>query len=336
MRVLVRLLVLVIVVVSAVIGGITYVEKEANTPLLIEQERLFVVDKGMSGYGVVYKLTAEGLTDISPTVAKLWLKFLAPSGHIKSGTYLIEKDASFASLIALFALGQEHSFPVSLVEGLTLSQWIQTLKQQENLVFDISDSVVAKIIASSRIAPDTQHGEGLFLADTYFYNDGDKASVVLQRAHDAMRDFLSNAWQQRQADLPLSSPYEALILASIIEKETAVPEERGKIAGVFVNRLMRNMRLQTDPTVIYGIGAHFDGNITRKHLRTPTPYNTYVIKGLPPTPIAMAGKEAILAALNPMQTDALYFVANGDGSHVFSSSLEAHNQAVRKYQLNQK
>lgn len=178
--------------------------------------------------------------------------------------------------------------------------------------------------------------EGLFLADTYFFTANTAASSILKRAHKAMLDYVETQWQQRQADLPLNSPYDALILASIIEKETAVSEERTKIAGVFVNRLRKNMRLQTDPTVIYGIGDTYDGNITRKHLRTPTPYNTYTIKGLPPTPIAMAGKEAIWAALNPMETDALYFVARGDGSHEFSSSLAAHNAAVRKYQLNRK
>jgi UPF0755 protein len=178
--------------------------------------------------------------------------------------------------------------------------------------------------------------EGLFLADTYFFTANTATSSILTRAHKAMLDYVETQWQQRQADLPLNSPYDALILASIIEKETAVSAERTKIAGVFVNRLRKNMRLQTDPTVIYGIGDAYDGNITRKHLRTPTPYNTYTIKGLPPTPIAMAGKEAIWAALNPMETDALYFVARGDGSHEFSSSLAAHNAAVRKYQLNRK
>lgn len=144
---------------------------------------------------------------------------------------------------------------------------------------------------------------------------------------------MTSEWEQRAVDLPLQTPYEAIILASIIEKETAVPSERDMIAGVFINRLNRNMRLQTDPTVIYGIGPTFDGNITRKHLRTATPYNTYVIKGLPPTPIAMAGKAAIHAALHPLSTDALYFVAKGDGSHQFSTTLEEHNAAVRKYQL---
>ena len=155
----------------------------------------------------------------------------------------------------------------------------------------------------------------------------------MARAHEALIAFVDEQWQQRALDLPINTPYEALILASIIEKETAVPEERSRIAGVFVNRLNSNMRLQTDPTVIYGIGDNFDGNITRKHLRTPTPYNTYVIKGLPPTPIAMAGKAAIKAALQPLETDEVYFVAKGDGSHQFSTTLEAHNAAVRKYQL---
>lgn len=235
---------------------------------------------------------------------------------------------------------------MSLVEGLTLKEWLVTLKAKTELINDVSlDQVEETINITSSVneekAPmlwlnEASSAEGLFLADTYFFTANTAASSILKRAHKAMLDYVETQWQQRQEDLPLNSPYDALILASIIEKETAVSAERTKIAGVFVNRLRKNMRLQTDPTVIYGIGDTYDGNITRKHLRTPTPYNTYTIKGLPPTPIAMAGKDAIWAALNPMETDALYFVARGDGSHEFSSSLAAHNAAVRKYQLNRK
>lgn len=249
---------------------------------------------------------------------------------------MLRPGQSLVDAFTLFTQGDEHLFAVSLVEGLTLAQWLDALRANQYLVFDVNEQTLSNLTQGNSVdwcCENAQHTEGAFLADTYFFTKGTKASDVLKRAHRALITFVSQEWEKRAEDLPLSSPYDALILASIIEKETAVPKERDMIAGIFINRLNKNMRLQTDPTVIYGIGSEFDGNITRKHLRTATPYNTYVIKGLPPTPIAMAGKAAIHAALHPLATDALYFVAKGDGSHQFSNTLKAHNAAVRKYQL---
>ncbi len=177
------------------------------------------------------------------------------------------------------------------------------------------------------------HPEGWFAPDTYAYVRGDTDLELLDRALADQEQILEQAWEERAEGLPLDSPYEALILASIVEKETAVPDEREEIAGVFVNRLNQGMRLQTDPTVIYGIGDDYEGNIRRHHLQQDTPYNTYRRAGLPPTPIAMPGEASIRAALNPADTEALYFVARGDGTHVFSRTLEEHQQAVREYQL---
>ena len=312
----------------------------------ISQPQLYTVEKGSNGYKVVRELRARELIDSPELATKLWLKFFAANTHVKSGTYRLTPGLSLREVFGILSRGEEHYFAVSLVEGLTLKEWLVTLKAKTELINDVSlDQVEETINITSSVneekAPmlwlnEASSAEGLFLADTYFFTANTAASSILKRAHKAMLDYVETQWQQRQEDLPLNSPYDALILASIIEKETAVSAERTKIAGVFVNRLRKNMRLQTDPTVIYGIGDTYDGNITRKHLRTPTPYNTYTIKGLPPTPIAMAGKDAIWAALNPMETDALYFVARGDGSHEFSSSLAAHNAAVRKYQLNRK
>lgn len=335
MRILISVGVVVGLVMGAVSAAIMYVTHSVEQPLAVNEPQLYTVERGSSAYKVVKDLRQQSLTEISPFIAKVWLRLFASDTQIKSGTYALQKGMTLPSFMALLSSGDEHHFAVSLVEGLTLNQWQDTLRaDNEYLVFDLDADRISKIVKNSPWAEHHEQPEGLFLADTYFYTANTKASVILARALQAMHEFINEQWQDRQEDLPFDSPYEALILASIIEKETAVPAERSQIAGVFVNRLRKNMRLQTDPTVIYGIGESFDGNITRKHLRTATPYNTYVIKGLPPTPIAMAGKDAIMAALHPQATDALYFVARGDGSHEFSTSLEAHNKAVRKYQLN--
>jgi UPF0755 protein len=331
--------VLLVVLVLTAVGagaGVLYLSGKVNTSLSLQQETLFTIDKGSNAYRTIKQLRNKGYTNVTPLVGKLWLKFFAGNTSVKSGTYMIKPGDSLVSVFNTFTQGEEYLFAVSLVEGLTLSQWIELLNGHGELVFDIDRTTLKQSVGQSTASwccQGIEHNEGLYLADTYFFTKGTKASEILSRAHSALVDYIAVAWQQRAVDLPLHSPYEALVLASIIEKETAMPEERDLIAGVFVNRLNSNMRLQTDPTVIYGIGPSFDGNITRKHLRTPTPYNTYVIKGLPPTPIAMAGKAAIDAALQPQETDALYFVAKGDGSHQFSTTLEAHNAAVRKYQL---
>ena len=346
MRIVISIGIMLALVVGAITFGVLYVNGQASSPMSISQPQLYTVEKGSNGYKVVRDLRARELIDSPELATKLWLKFFAANTHVKSGTYRLTPGLSLREVFGILSRGEEHYFAVSLVEGLTLKEWLVTLKAQTELINDVSlDQVEETINISSSVneekAPmlwlsEASSAEGLFLADTYFFTANTATSSILTRAHKAMLDYVETQWQQRQEDLPLNSPYDALILASIIEKETAVSAERTKIAGVFVNRLRKNMRLQTDPTVIYGIGDTYDGNITRKHLRTPTPYNTYTIKGLPPTPIAMAGKDAIWAALNPMETDALYFVARGDGSHEFSSSLAAHNAAVRKYQLNRK
>ena len=346
MRIVISIGIMLALIVGAITFGILYVNGQASSPLSIPQPQLYTVEKGSNGYKVVRELRARELIDSPELATKLWLKFFAANTHVKSGTYRLTPGLSLREVFGILSRGEEHYFAVSLVEGLTLKEWLVTLKAKTELINDVSlDQVEETINITSSVneekAPmlwlnEASSAEGLFLADTYFFTANTAASSILKRAHKAMLDYVETQWQQRQEDLPLNSPYDALILASIIEKETAVSAERTKIAGVFVNRLRKNMRLQTDPTVIYGIGDTYDGNITRKHLRTPTPYNTYTIKGLPPTPIAMAGKDAIWAALNPMETDALYFVARGDGSHEFSSSLAAHNAAVRKYQLNRK
>lgn len=335
-RAVIILLSLIMVALIGVASSVMYVSGKVTSELTLENETLFTIESGSNAYRTVKLLREAEITDVPPFVAKVWLKFFAGSTSIKSGTYMLRPGQSLVDVFTLFTQGDEHFFAVSLVEGLTLSQWIEILKQNPNLVFDLDEDKLGQLTQGNGVdwcCEQVSQTEGVYLADTYFFTKGTTASELLKRAHRALIEFVSYEWEQRETDLPFATPYEALILASIIEKETAVPEERDMISGVFVNRLNKNMRLQTDPTVIYGIGPTFDGNITRKHLRTATPYNTYVIKGLPPTPIAMAGKAAIHAALHPLTTDALYFVAKGDGSHQFSTTLAEHNAAVRKYQL---
>ena len=344
MRVFKALFILIFIALVAIASAVFYVKNAVTMPLSISEPRLYTVPKGSNGYTLIKTMRNDDIITVSPFVAKIWLKLFAGNTQIKSGTFMLLPTDSLVDVFTKFTKGEEHLFSVSLIEGLTLAQWVDVLKNTAGIDYDVDVTGIETIvegtastalqrIGMSNTPGDTPNYEGLFLADTYLFTHGTSASKILSRAHAALLTFLDEQWETRQHELPYSTPYDALILASIIEKETAVSRERALISGVFANRLSKNMRLQTDPTVIYGIGPSFDGNITRKHLRTATPYNTYVIKGLPPTPIAMAGKAAINAALHPEDTDALYFVSKGDGTHKFSATLEEHNAAVRKYQL---
>ncbi|NQD79460.1 endolytic transglycosylase MltG, partial [Pseudomonas sp. CrR14] len=218
-----------------------------------------------------------------------------------------------------------------LVEGWSFRQVRAALARQDKLELTLSKLSDDEIMA--KLGQPGLNPEGRFFPDTYRYVRGMSDLDLLKQAHKRLQVVLDEEWANRSESLPYKNPYEALIMASMIEKETGVPEERGEIAGVFVRRLAIGMRLQTDPTVIFGLGERYQGRITRAHLREPTPYNTYTIDGMPPTPIALVGREAIHAALHPVAGKALYFVARGDGSHVFSETLDAHNRAVREYQL---
>lgn len=270
-----------------------------------------------------------------------WLLLKEPElAQLRAGTYRLEARLSPRALLQHLSNGREIQFSLTFVEGTTFKQWQQQLAADPNIDFSTE-----QIIGFKRRDPATQlHGvagydnswiEGRLYPDTYSFTAGTPASAILSRAAKMLNHELAQAWQQRAPGLPLSSPYQALILASIIEKETGTGSERSTIASVFINRINKKMRLQTDPTVIYGVGDSYDGDITRVHLRDKNPYNTYVIRGLPPTPIAMPGRESIIAALHPAKTDYLYFVAQGDGSHYFSKTLNEHNRAVRRYLLSQ-
>jgi UPF0755 protein len=255
---------------------------------------------------------------------------LGKASQIKPGNYQIEAAVSPLQLLDMISKGRVEQSSVSIIEGWTFKQLRAALNAESTLRHDslaLSDEEILKSIG----APE-QRAEGLFFPDTYNFSSGSSDLAVLKRAYQLMQRNLEESWKNRAANLPFDTPYQALILASIVEKETGKASDRAMIASVFVNRLRKKMLLQTDPTVIYGIGDKFDGNLRRRDLQTDTPYNTYTRAGLTPTPIALPGLAAIQAALHPAQSNALYFVARGDGSSYFSSTLAEHNNAVNRYQ----
>ncbi len=302
----------------------------ASTPVTPTQPSV-VVASGDSFSVVLGKLRAAGI-DEGHDLQWQWLaRQLDAAGKIKVGEYALEPAPSPEALLRDMRRGKVLQYRVTLVEGWNIRQLRAALKRADPLRHTTSDMSDTELMAA--LGFPGQHPEGRFLPETYVYQRGDTDLDVLKRAHAAMEKALAAAWAARADDLPLDSPYELLTLASIIEKETGLASERPQIAGVFVRRLKMGMRLQTDPTVIYGIGSAYDGNIRKVHLTTDTPYNTYTRAGLTPTPIAMPGRDALQAAAQPAPGTALYFVALGDGSgaHEFSATLGEHNAAVARY-----
>ena len=325
--------VLGIILAISLSGGsaVFLVFQTVNQKVNVTQPRLFTIEQGEFARQVINKLNENNLIS-RPLFWRIYLRLTPEQENLRSGTYEIKPGMTGTDLLAMFNEGREKQFLITLVEGLTWKEW----KQQLQFAPYLKNDLVEDSELLTRISPISGASslEGILLADTYSYTAGTTVTEIVQRASDAMEVYLNNAWEHRQRDIPIDTPYEALILASIIEKETGLASERPLIAGVFANRLRQNMRLQTDPTIIYGMGDAFDGDIRTKDKYEPTPYNTYVIKGLPPTPIAMIGRNAIDAALHPEPTEAIFFVSKGDGSHHFSVTLAEHNAAVRKYILN--
>ena len=252
-------------------------------------------------------------------------------GILRAGKYRFQQGATTRQIILAMARGQ-NIIPekFTIVEGLNFRQILNALRDDPRFADSLSAMNEPAIL--KKLGATENNMEGLLLPETYFFDAGADNFSILREAHRRLRQALAREWENRAANLPLNTPYEALTLASIVEKETGMAEERPRIAAVFINRLRRKMRLQTDPSVIYGLGESFDGNLTRAHLKADTPYNTYTRGGLPPGPIAMPGADAIRAALNPPESDEYYFVATGDGGHYFSRTLREHNNAVNKYQ----
>jgi UPF0755 protein len=289
----------------------------------------FTVKPGTSLIGLSRQFVAMGL--LPEPHSLVWLAKLTKKTEIHAGSYRLSAPLTPEALLDKLVNGDVIPIAITFVEGSTFKQMLETIAVHPAITNTIENAPPAKIL--KLIGATETYPEGLFFPDTYQFSSGASDIDVLKRAYQTMQKRLGEAWAKRDEKLPYKSPYEALIMASIIEKETGRAFERPEIGAVFVNRLRIPMRLQTDPTVIYGMGEKYDGNIRKRDLTTDTAYNTYTRDGLPPTPIAMPGQGAIDAALNPAVSDKLYFVARGDGTHYFSRSLEEHNRAVQKFQL---
>ena len=324
------LLILLSFAVLLAAGAALFVRSLLHEPLRVsEQGYTFDVRAGATLKAVARDLEAAGVVRDERLLVAL-ARWEGVDRMIKAGNYEIASGSTLPQLLARLTQGDVTQTGLTILEGATFTEVKRALAQNPRVVktvLELGDGeVMEKIGATERSA------EGWFFPDTYFFSSGSADVVLLRRAHELMRRHLDAAWAHRAPDLPLKTPYEALILASIIEKETGRPADRPLVASVFVNRLRVGMPLQTDPTVIYGMGERFDGNLRRRDLDTDTPYNTYTRAGLPPTPIALPGQASLEAAVNPARTDYLYFVARGDGSSEFSRNLADHSRAVARFQ----
>lgn len=330
MRFFLLLFTALLVLVGAGLGlGYGLTQQALQQKLALEQELIIEVAKGSSPSQELEQLAQRKII-----AGALWLRLywrFELKANLHSGEYRLTSGMTARELLGLWQRGEVVQYKLTLVEGWNFNQVRQALAEQpvlKQLAQELTDSQLME-----RLGHAGEHPEGRFFPATYNFVRGTSDLDLLQQAYRKMADVLAVEWASRADSLPYSDAYQALIMASLIEKETGVGEERAAISGVFVRRLAQGMLLQTDPTVIYGLGERYQGNLTREHLRALTPYNTYVLKGLPPTPIAMPGRAALHAALHPADGNSLYFVAKGDGSHEFNATLEAHNKAVRAYQL---
>jgi len=299
------------------------------TDLAIDGPLQFSLKHGSSLRGAAHQMQAAGVLR-SPRQFELLARIYGESNRIQAGNYEIGGAITPFALLRKLTSGDRSQDQITFVEGWTLGQMRAALDSHAAIRHDTQGVLESEI--AKRLGIPHASAEGLFFPDTYYFTNGTSDVAILQRAYRAMQAQLDSVWNSRASGLPLETPYQALILASIIEKETGQPDERALIAAVFVNRLRLGMRLQTDPTVIYGLGAEFDGDLRKRELLADGPYNTYTREGLPPTPIAMPGANALAAALNPAPSKALYFVARGDGTSYFSATLAEHERAVTKYQ----
>ena len=324
-RALFVVLILGLLSLAAAIGWGAWV---LTQPLPISDERIVEVERGASLSRTLRSLQAEGVLE-QPEVLRIWARINGSAASIHAGEYRLQPGMTPLAMLDEFVAGRVMRRHFTLIEGWRFSDLRSALAAAPRLRHDSADLTDTEIMA--RLGRPEVAAEGRFFPDTYDYLADQSDLVILRRAMLRMDEMLAREWQGRSFGLPYETPDEALVMASIVEKETGLPSERATVAAVFVRRLERRMRLQTDPTVVYGLGEDFGGTLTRADLRKDTPWNTYVHHGLPPTPIAMPGLASIRAALHPAETDALYFVARGDGSSHFSATLEEHNAAVWRY-----
>lgn len=293
-------------------------------------DRIVTIKPGASLTAIARQLQREGIVTERYSF-RLLAQLAGASRKVRSGEYQYHEGMSQRDLLNAMVSGKQVQYALLLVEGWNFYELMKAINNAPKLEHTLKDLTPVQVM--ERLSYGPPHPEGRFFPDTYHYTAGTPDIDLLRQAYDRMQQELDRAWQGRAEGLPYKNPEEALIMASIVEKETGQKKDRDRIAAVFVNRLKRGMRLQTDPTVIYGIGTGFDGNLRKRDLLRDTPYNTYTRRGLPPTPISMPGRESLEAALHPAPTDDLYFVSRGDGSSHFSRTLTEHNKAVRRYQL---
>ncbi len=325
-----------LVVMVSLAAGFYGLRWYGDQPVSAYRDTEFVIVPGDSLGRVVRRLSTDQLIQY-PEVFEIFARIKGVAAALHAGEYLISPGITYRQLLNKFVEGDVRHYSVTLVEGSTLKELLQDLNNHPKLHSPVEPASLSAMLGQYvQGVSKADNLEGLFYADTYSFEAGTSVELILKRAHKKLQSVLTEEWGRRTEGLPYKTPYEALIMASIIEKETGVSAERPDIAGVFVRRLEKKMRLQTDPTVIYGMGDRYEGGLNRRMLRERTAYNTYVIHGLPPTPIAAVGREAIRAALNPSDGKTLYFVARGDGTHHFSKTLAEHNLAVRKYQITER
>ena len=335
-KIFVFLLILLLILGGVGFWGYQKLTEFVHTPVNVTQDQLLTIDRGTTGSKLAALLEQEKILEHADLLP--WLLKLQPQlNKVKAGTYSLTDVKTLQDLLDMINSGKEAQFSVKFIEGKTFKEWRKNLENAPHLKQTLqgkSDKEIMALLdipAATKAVYEWNNIEGWLYPDTYNYTPNSTDLELLKRSTTRLQKALDKAWNERDENLPLADPYQMLILASIVEKETGIAAERPQVASVFINRLRANMKLQTDPTVIYGMGESYNGNIRKKDLETITPYNTYMIEGLPPTPIAMVSESALQAVAHPAKTDFYYFVADGSGGHKFTRNLNEHNKAVQEY-----
>ena len=330
------LLILLLILGAVGFWGYQKLTEFVHTPVNVTQDQLLTIERGTTGSKLAALLEQEKILEHADLLP--WLLKLQPQlNKVKAGTYSLTGVKTLQDLLDMINSGKEAQFSVKFIEGKTFKEWRKNLENAPHLKQTLQGKTDKEIMALldipavAKAVYEWNNMDGWLYPDTYNYTPNSTDLELLKRSTTRLQKALDKAWNERDENLPLTDPYQMLILASVVEKETGIAAERPQVASVFINRLKANMKLQTDPTVIYGMGERYTGNIRKKDLETMTPYNTYMIEGLPPTPIAMVSESALQAVAHPAKTDFYYFVADGSGGHKFTRNLNEHNKAVQEY-----